>query len=708
MIYLDASALVTLVTGRPYAPELRGFLAESPEMPMGTSTIGFIETVRTLDRVGSYPTAMQDLLASFTEVLVTDEIRDAAAKAGPARRLPAVLRAVAAGRGLLSHRGKFRHAQRSHRQQHSACRDGSTFSPGRVSPPAATVACSGRVSPKSRSRKPAKTSQRRNPADRGRPAPRGRLREPGLRAVYDAIIEPMRNLADPASVPSAFEAELVVSTLIGLVFRAGLDGGFLTTALLDVADELARSSHAHAYPGLRALAVVGPPEISGYAARAADGIAAAAERAGASPAWTGQLGQVTPGACVILADAYGETQTLLCEFAYADGAHAHSVVATLDATWHGSVVALTIADQPDQVRQQLGRRARREGTAVREIPAPDAAVALQAGIDAFLRHGRPPGADPKDETYSELYAALNISRHRATTLAGHARQPPEPADAAARWPQDARQRIADEFLASPHSRDLQGPIARKLPLLLITTCANQLGCDPLLIGPLLLERILLQVFPTTLTGPDRFGAEIPPFLRAWTSWLADRQDMPRSRRRQLLLQLEFLLNKFAALWADQSLNPLRRYVQDLPDEVASDGEVMFPIMMRRTFAIARPQERGDGLVQARDGKHARRADELDAADETDRKLITVLGLSGRGVPQDRFASYTAVAEQIWANDPPHVWAAAQRMWAAGHTRDTILDRLAGTWRNTDSEGADAYAAALARLAPPRRHTNPPR
>jgi predicted nucleic acid-binding protein len=88
MIYLDASALITLVTGGPYATELRSFLADSPEMPMGTSTIGFIETVRTLDRVGSYPTAMQDLLASFTEILVTDEIRDAAA------HLPGVVRTL--------------------------------------------------------------------------------------------------------------------------------------------------------------------------------------------------------------------------------------------------------------------------------------------------------------------------------------------------------------------------------------------------------------------------------------------------------------------------------------------------------------------------------------------------------------------------------------------------------------------------------------
>ena len=91
MIYLDASALVTLVTDRPYARELREFLAQSPEMPMGTSTIGFIETVRTLDRVGSYPTAMQDLLAGFTEILVTDEIRDGAASLpGGVRTLDAI------------------------------------------------------------------------------------------------------------------------------------------------------------------------------------------------------------------------------------------------------------------------------------------------------------------------------------------------------------------------------------------------------------------------------------------------------------------------------------------------------------------------------------------------------------------------------------------------------------------------------------------
>lgn len=88
MIYLDASALITLVSGRSPAIELREFLATKSGMPMGTSTIGFIETVRTLDRIGDYPTAMQDLLSSFTEVLLTDEVRDAAA------RLPSGLRTL--------------------------------------------------------------------------------------------------------------------------------------------------------------------------------------------------------------------------------------------------------------------------------------------------------------------------------------------------------------------------------------------------------------------------------------------------------------------------------------------------------------------------------------------------------------------------------------------------------------------------------------
>jgi predicted nucleic acid-binding protein len=79
LIYLDASALITLLAGRTYARELREFLASQPGLPLGTSTIGFVETVRTLDQIGDYPSAMNDLVGAFTEILVTEDVRDTAA-----------------------------------------------------------------------------------------------------------------------------------------------------------------------------------------------------------------------------------------------------------------------------------------------------------------------------------------------------------------------------------------------------------------------------------------------------------------------------------------------------------------------------------------------------------------------------------------------------------------------------------------------------
>lgn len=91
MIYLDASALVTLVSGRRYVSELRDFLATQPGVPMATSTLGFIETVRTLDQIGEHPTVMTDLVRDLTEILLTDEVRDSAALLpGRVRTLDAV------------------------------------------------------------------------------------------------------------------------------------------------------------------------------------------------------------------------------------------------------------------------------------------------------------------------------------------------------------------------------------------------------------------------------------------------------------------------------------------------------------------------------------------------------------------------------------------------------------------------------------------
>lgn len=79
MIYLDASALVTYVLERPNFVDLQEFLGGRLATRLATSTVGFIETVRNCDSVGSYPNLLIRLLADYDELEVTTDIRDTAA-----------------------------------------------------------------------------------------------------------------------------------------------------------------------------------------------------------------------------------------------------------------------------------------------------------------------------------------------------------------------------------------------------------------------------------------------------------------------------------------------------------------------------------------------------------------------------------------------------------------------------------------------------
>ncbi|QEV10119.1 type II toxin-antitoxin system VapC family toxin [Streptomyces prasinus] len=76
---MDTSALVTWMTRRSHWGALDAFLQQRATEPLATSTLGFVETVRTLDLMGHFPKAMEDLDARITEILLTREVRDGAA-----------------------------------------------------------------------------------------------------------------------------------------------------------------------------------------------------------------------------------------------------------------------------------------------------------------------------------------------------------------------------------------------------------------------------------------------------------------------------------------------------------------------------------------------------------------------------------------------------------------------------------------------------
>ncbi|MFC9914273.1 PIN domain-containing protein [Streptomyces sp. NPDC127197] len=88
---MDSSALITWMSRRSPWADLDTFLDEHATLPLCTSTLGFVETVRTLDLVGSFPKAMEDLEERVTEILLTREVREgAAALPGRIRTLDAV------------------------------------------------------------------------------------------------------------------------------------------------------------------------------------------------------------------------------------------------------------------------------------------------------------------------------------------------------------------------------------------------------------------------------------------------------------------------------------------------------------------------------------------------------------------------------------------------------------------------------------------
>ena len=104
----------------------------------------------------------------------------------------------------------------------------------------------------------------------------------------------------------------------------------LVEAIRHMVAGLERRTPPYAYPVLRALAGLAPPEVAEYAAETAAELAGdrralpgagddTASAAAGAPPWVDDLARVTPGACHVTEDEFGETLAVLCEFSYRGG-----------------------------------------------------------------------------------------------------------------------------------------------------------------------------------------------------------------------------------------------------------------------------------------------------------------------------------------------------------------------------------------------------
>ncbi|MFI6360505.1 hypothetical protein ACIBJF_50170 [Streptomyces sp. NPDC050743] len=485
-----------------------------------------------------------------------------------------------------------------------------------------------------------------------------------------------------AQLPDALHAESFVSGVIGQFQHRMPDTAVLSDVLLDFVDVLERTGGPEQYALLRALAAIGPAMIAAAARAAADRVPAGADWR--LPAWLPSVGQVTPGTCRRWTDRFGEVEYLLVTYRYDEDGPEHALYVTRDHSWHGALwsSALVTEDRLDEVCEELGRQARKEGVALEVIPAREAHDALRDAALAFLehRHGPPETGDgwPDRDFFETL--TLTVQRGAALradaapdvlaagTLAAHR-------SSALSWRAQDAEELHAQFLASPEGARLTTHAARILPLNLMRLSADFMGRDPRRIGPRALDRLLGELLPASLFAPDALLKELPAAVEAWFGWLGERH-LPAGERKAVARQVRKLAAKLPKR-ARASHNPARPYIADV-EENGHDGDVLQAVLERRSFAVPYPGER---LVEpGTPPELVVRLNALRPDVPKDREAIVLCELLARGLDPAEYPYHVHVVEQLWADQPREVWESAQRLRARGLSRERVLELLAGALR----------------------------
>ncbi|MCX4596496.1 hypothetical protein OG819_44685 [Streptomyces sp. NBC_01549] len=528
-----------------------------------------------------------------------------------------------------------------------------------------------------------------------------RLRLPGLKPVYRAFCDAG---PDFAALPDALEAELWISTHLGLLQERSPHPASLATALLDLVEELERAGRPEACAMLRGLAAVGPAALHEPAVSAADRMSAAAARQGRSwpqPRWLDLLGQAMPGDCWHTVDRYGELEQILCTFVHRDGDRLHGILIERDDSWHGAATDITVVDDTEGCRKHLAKTARKDGSELLPLTHTAAHHAVKDALTAFLAHGLASPARPDVRPDSEFFETTAFAVARSRQLDPGTCEP-DRRPLAEIWDETARDALASEYLASPAGAAQATATARVAPKLLIGLSVDVLGRDPRRIGPGTLTRIFTDALPGSLLLPDALLDEASAAISSYYTWVAE-QYLPKQDRKEVLRTLRRRIAALPRTLAAFPAHPLRAYIADI-DHNGHDGDVLQAVIDRRIFAVPEPGHRW--VPRDIDSDEV---DDLDPADEEERALIVQEEMRARKVPRRLHPVHEVLANQLWLDNPAQLWPAAQRLRDAGLSREQVLDRLADVLSGHlnqvlraapgQAPGLEQYTQALDALGP---------
>jgi hypothetical protein len=474
--------------------------------------------------------------------------------------------------------------------------------------------------------------------------------------------EPFAVKGDPLDV------EIVASGLTGAWWKSLPVGEDPDEVLGLAAVEFAvRRGTPAALALLRAFAVVGAS--SDLRQAAVVGAAALVELGVTDPPWVAGLGRVRVGDCWRLGDVYGDQASLYCEFGYPAGRHA--VLVLLDFSHRGGwVTDVWISDRPDEVL-----------TGLREQAAEQAGMATLDRIDpAVARKMIEDGFAATDATW-QPEVADTFREYRAVALA-RCRVLPEstaPSGERAEVSAPEREALVAEFLASTQAQDLPDTATTRYCVRLIVDFGAD--CDNgrvLRVSPVKVEMFLHDWLVRMVILDEEQRDAMPAVFVAWTRWAAARSQLPDPAVQEVVEVAEECGAHFAEVYDDPDNAPVRQLYLTGVD--ADDPADLQAILDRRMFAMpytgtrigdedyprldpADPDQRGV-LIE---GEHPEWHDLL-RDPSFDRE-------AAGGSPRLHLAIHEMIANQLWDDEPPEAWQAAERLLATGADRHEVLHEL---------------------------------
>lgn len=512
------------------------------------------------------------------------------------------------------------------------------------------------------------------------------------RPDFDQLRDDMRSCARKLrTLTNAFSAEMYTSMFCAS-WRRGLpvdvapdhaDAFLVDIAMCHAAETGLRSTVARIYQRetvalLRTLAAVADPDVADLALT---GLADPALAGIELPEWSEHIGRARLAFGVLAEHELGDETTALLTFVY-DDEQTHGVSIRINHNLSGMATDIWAETDGARSRAKLHTDAAADSR-YRVIDTDPAALRAMCEAAIFV------ASEALDPPVTSGYRSLlTLARARLRSL-----PPGGPLPEPQLWSELDRSDLIADFVTAPEAVGLTPDAAEAIATELVNYGADHDRGQPLRISPAKLRMFLLGWLPRTGLLPTHYLDDVPGVIAAWVGYAARRTGLSQQSLDETVAALAGITDRFKAAYEDRSRwSPQRHGLEALLTGVDPATTDIDDVFNRRIFALPRlPDPEFDPANP--DAFKQLLAEEHPTQSEGDRT---------RTGPGTNLTLHTMIAQQLWANEPPELWSAVQRLLDQGLNRNTVLrvvgTTLAGQLQRKPQNGTPynkaAYAAAL--------------